>query len=63
MNPLTTVSRAAAKAAAASQSRDDAIRAAHAGGQTIRAIAVAANLSRSRVHQIIHAATALRANA
>lgn len=51
---LTAVTRAAAKAASASQARDDAIRDAHAKGATIRAIAEAAGLSHSRVHQILH---------
>jgi DNA-directed RNA polymerase specialized sigma24 family protein len=54
MQPLTAVTRAAAKAASASQNRDDAIRAAHANGYSIRAIAAAAGLSSTRVHQIIH---------
>jgi hypothetical protein len=51
---LTVVRRAAAKAASASQARDDAIRAAKASGETIRAIAEAAILSPARVHQILH---------
>ena len=51
---LRKVARAAAKAASASQARDDMIRAAHASGATIRAIADAASLSPGRVHQILH---------
>ena len=51
---LTAVTRAATKAASASRHRDDTIRAAHAQGVTIRAIAEAAGLSSARVHQIIH---------
>ena len=54
MPPLTAVTRAAAKAASASQTRDVTIREAHAGGATIRAIALAAGLSPARVHQILH---------
>lgn len=54
MKPLTEVARAAAKAASASKARDDAIRAAHDNGETIRAIAKAAGLSSARVHQILH---------
>ena len=53
--PLTSVTRAARKAASALQARDDAIRAAHAEGVTLRAIAAAAGLSHQRVHQIIRA--------
>lgn len=52
--PLTEVRRAARKAALASQERDEAIRAAHEAGETIRAIAVEAGLSSARVHQILH---------
>ena len=51
---LAAVTRAAAKAASASQHRDDTIRAAHASGSPIRAIAKAAGLSPARVHQILH---------
>jgi hypothetical protein len=51
---LTAVTRAADKAAAASQQRDDAIRKAHTQGATVRAIAAACGLSSARVHQIIH---------
>ena len=46
--------RAAAKAASASQARDEAIRKAHAEGVSIRAIAEVVSLSSARVHQIIH---------
>lgn len=48
------VARAAEKAAAAAKARDDEIRIAHEHGVTIRAIAEAAGLSASRVHQILH---------
>ena len=48
------VAQAAADAKTAADSRDIAIRAAHAHGMTIRAIASATALSPSRVHQIIH---------
>lgn len=51
---LGKVRRAAAKAAQASQQRDDAIRAAHVAGETIRVIAAEAGLSSARVHQILH---------
>jgi hypothetical protein len=51
---LRNVAKAADKAATASASRDDAIRAAHTAGNTIRAIAATAGLSASRVHQILH---------
>lgn len=54
MKHLSIVRRAATKAALAAQARDDAIRAAHAAGETIRAIAAAAGLSPARVHQILH---------
>lgn len=52
--PLTEVRRAADKAAFASRGRDDAIRAAHQAGETVRAIAKAAGISHQRVHQILH---------
>lgn len=52
---LTAVVEAAAQAASASRARDEAIRAAHANGATIRGIATAAGLSPARIHQIIHA--------
>lgn len=51
---LTAVTRAAAKAAQASQARDEAIRQAHADGATLRAIAQAAGLSFARIHQIVN---------
>ena len=51
---LTNVRRAADKAASAFRSRDDAIRQAHTGGHSTRAIAKAAGISHQRVHQIIH---------
>jgi hypothetical protein len=51
---LSAVTRAAAKAASASQARDDAIRKAHADGATLRAIAAAAGLSFARIHQIVN---------
>ena len=52
---LRAVRRAAVKAVSASRERDDAIRAAHAAGETVRAIAAEAGLSHQRVHQIVHA--------
>lgn len=51
---LRKVRRAADKAALALEARDDAIRAAHASGSSLRSIAKAAGLSHQRVHQIIH---------
>ncbi len=51
---LTAVTRAAHKAAQASQARDDAIRTAVAGGATLRAVAEAAGLSFARIHQIVN---------
>jgi hypothetical protein len=51
---LTAVTRAAAKAASASQARDEAIRKAIADGNTLRAVAAAAGLSFARIHQIIN---------
>jgi hypothetical protein len=53
MAPLTAVTRAARKAALASQARDEAIRKAVAEGQTLRAVAAAAGLSFARIHQIV----------
>lgn len=50
---LTVVTRAAHTAAQARQARDDAIRAAHANGATLRAIAEATGLSFARIHQIV----------
>lgn len=50
---LTQVTRAARKAALASQARDDAIRKAKSDGATLRAIAEAAGLSFARIHQIV----------
>ena len=54
MKELQKVRRAAAKAAQASQERDEAIRAAHSAGATVRAIAAEAGLSHQRIHQILH---------
>ncbi len=54
MTSLTAVRRATAKAAQASQARDDAIRQAAANGWTLRAIAAAASLSFARIHQIVN---------
>ena len=51
---LKSVRRAADKAVSAMQARDDAIRRAHAQGATLRAIAEAAGLSFSRIHQIVN---------
>ncbi len=52
---LARVRVAAVKLDAGAKKRNDEIRAAHAYGETIRAIAEAANLSPARVHQILHA--------
>ena len=46
---LAAVTRAAHRAASASQSRDDAIRKAVADGATLRAVAAAAGLSFARI--------------
>jgi hypothetical protein len=54
MNELATVRRASANATAASQKRDEAIRAAYASGFSVRAIAAEASLSSARIHQIVH---------
>ncbi len=54
MASVKFVTRAAERAAAATDSRNDAIRKAHTDGNTIRAIAIAAGLSAARVHQILH---------
>lgn len=54
MKPLQVAARAAGTAASASRRRDDAIRAAHADGNSIRVIAAATGLSSARVHQILH---------
>lgn len=54
MSPLDRVRRVTARAVIASQERDMAIREAHESGETVRAIAAAAGLSHSRVHQILH---------
>jgi hypothetical protein len=51
---LRTVRRTARKAVLALDARNQAIRDAHAAGATIRAIAVEAELSPARVHQILH---------
>jgi hypothetical protein len=52
---LTEVAVASAEAIVANGNRDRAIRKAHTKGKhTIRAIAHAAGISPSRVHQIIH---------
>lgn len=51
---LRRVRRAAQQAALAARERDKAIRAAHAAGATVRAIATEAGLSFQRVHQILH---------
>lgn len=51
---LRKVTRAAPKAVSASQARDEAIRQASKEGATVRAIAKAAGLSPTRIHQILH---------
>ena len=51
---LAEVTQAAQKAVSSSQARDNLIRQAHTEGSSIRAIAHAAGLSPSRVHQILH---------
>lgn len=51
---LRKVRLEAERSTGASQRRDDAIRAAHEAGASIRAIAVEAGLSAARVHQILH---------
>ena len=51
---LNSAGRAAVKAAAASERRNELIRKAHAEGSTMREIARATGLSHSRIHQIIH---------
>jgi hypothetical protein len=51
---LVSVAKAAESAATAARVRDEKIRTAHESGKTIRAIAHAAGISPSRVHQIIH---------
>jgi hypothetical protein len=51
---LSAVRRAAANAASASNERNRAIREASASGIVISEIAIAAGLSRSRIHQILH---------
>jgi len=50
---LQAVTRAAQRAALASQARDEAIRKAVADGHTLRAVAAAAGLSYARIHQIV----------
>jgi len=52
--PLHRARLAAQRAAVASEKRDSEIRAAHASGESIRAIAAAVGLSSARVHQILH---------
>lgn len=54
MVTLTEVTQDATAAIVAATQRDTTIRAAHANGATIRAIATAAGLSPARVHQILH---------
>jgi hypothetical protein len=51
---LATVTEHATAATTAAAQRDSTIRAAHAKGASIRAIAAAAGLSPARVHQILH---------
>ncbi len=52
---LNKVSTAARRSAEAASQRDITIRAAHTAGETIRAIGIAAGLTHSRIHQIVHA--------
>lgn len=51
---IKAVARAALKAALAGEELDAAIRKAHAGGASLRAIAAAANLSHEQVRRIIN---------
>jgi regulator of protease activity HflC (stomatin/prohibitin superfamily) len=51
-DPLASVRRATAQRAKAEQAWREAIRKAHQEGQTMRAIAKAAHISPTRVHQI-----------
>jgi hypothetical protein len=52
-DPLLQVRRATAQRAKSEQAWREAIRKAHHEGQTMRAIAKAAHISPTRVHQII----------
>lgn len=54
---LTAACQATAELELAQKTRDDAIRAASAGGNTIRTIAAATGLSTGRVGQIVQAGT------
>lgn len=53
-NLARRVTRSAGELALATQRREAAIKAAHAGGLTVREIASAAGLSAARIHQILH---------
>lgn len=53
MRPLTVVARAARKAAAAYQARDQAVRDAYDAGESLRAVAEAAGISHEQVRRII----------
>lgn len=52
---LSRVTAATERATRAAAERDEAIRLAHESGEGIRAIARAAGLSPTRVHQLVHA--------
>jgi hypothetical protein len=54
-DPLLQVRRATAQRAKSEQAWREAIRKAHSKGQTMRAVAEAAHISATRVHQIIAA--------
>lgn len=51
---LSTVTRTRDRSTQARSDFEQAIRDAHAGGESMRKIAVAAGLSYQRVHQILH---------
>lgn len=54
-DPLTPVADAVASMQQAHQDRDEAIRAAHAGGETIAAISRAAGMTRQSIYTILGA--------
>jgi hypothetical protein len=56
-DPLAAVAHWAAQAAVATDSRNEAIRSAHAAGLSLRAIAGAASLSHAAVAKIVHRAS------
>ena len=55
MSALKAIEQAAAKAAASREALETAIRAAHAEGASLRAIAAAANVSHEQVRRILGA--------